>query len=483
MWLAAVVAFVGFWVWVGSARAVTYAQQTVPFSGLHDVDGVAVDGGGDVFAAADGNVVELPAGGSQQTLPFSRPTAAVGVAVDGAGDVFIVDSLRGIIELPAGGTQQTLPFSGFAKAVGIAVDAAGDAFVADAGANTVLELPAGGSEQTLPFSGLSDPEAVAVDGAGDVFAAETAQGLVVELPAGGAQRTLPSSGLNSPEGVAVDGAGDVFVADSLNNRVVELPAGGTQQTLPFSGLSDPQGVAVDLAGDVFVADTGNSRVLELSPSLTSGSFVLSPASGAAGSSIGLASVTPCTLFSGGAFAATEAKLFLYSSTGQLLESTTVSLGDLGSWAGSLQVPADAAKGTTYVVRARCTDSKGVMAQAYGPATFTVQAPTGGLLGQTRSAAPKLIGEKSKCPRATKRSARRSCTYTFTYAVRTNKNLAAIATTSVKGHRRVIARGRIHHRKLTLVFQHLRRGRYNLTLLQVGAHGKRTVIGHTTIAVS
>jgi hypothetical protein len=103
--------------------------------------------------------------------------------------------------------------------------------------------------------------------------------------------------------------GDVFVADTHNNRVVELPAGGSQQTLPFSGLDAPYGVAVDLAGDVFVADTFNRRVVQLSPSLTTGSFVLSPGSGPAGSSIGLASVTPCKLGSGGAFAASEASCF------------------------------------------------------------------------------------------------------------------------------------------------------------------------------
>jgi hypothetical protein len=177
----------------------------------------------------------------------------------------------------------------------------------------------------------------------------------------------------------------------------------TQQTLAFSGLSDPQGVAVDLAGDVFVTDTGHGRVVKLSLSLTSGSFGLSPATGAAGSSIGLASVTPCTLFSGGAFAATEAKLFLYSSTGQLLESATARFGDLGSGAGSLRVPAGAVNGTTYVVRARCTDFAGVLAQAYWPATF--------------------------------------------------------------------------------MFQHLRRGRHTLTLIALGAHGKRVVIGRTTITIS
>jgi hypothetical protein len=34
-----------------------------------------------------------------------------------------------------------------------------------------------------------------------------------------------------------------------------------------------------------------------------------------------------------------------------------------------------------------------------------------------------------------------------------------------------------------VFRHLRRGRYRLTLRGVGAHGEKTVIGHTTITVS
>jgi hypothetical protein len=64
-----------------------------------------------------------------------------------------------------------------------------------------------------------------------------------------------------------------------------------------------------------------------------------------------------------------------------------------------------------------------------------------------------------------------------------QNRPAIATAVVNGHRRVIARGRVRHRKLTLVFRHVGRGRQKLTLLAVAAHGKRTVFGHTTVAVS
>jgi hypothetical protein len=48
---------------------------------------------------------------------------------------------------------------------------------------------------------------------------------------------------------------------------------------------------------------------------------------------------------------------------------------------------------------------------------------------------------------------------------------------------VIAHGRVRHNRLTLVLSHLRRGRYQLTLVALGAHGKRTVIGHTSLVVS
>jgi Collagen triple helix repeat (20 copies)/NHL repeat len=393
----------------------------------------------------------------------------------------------------------------------------------------VFELPAGSStQQTLPFSGLSNPYGVTLDAVGDVFVSDYSNNRVVELPAGSnTQQTLPFTGLNAPGGVAVDAAGDVFVSDYFNTRVVELPAGSsTQQTLPFTGLSNPFSVAVDAAGDVFVTDANNSRVVELSPSVPIGSFVASPGSGPAGSSIGIASVTPCPLLSGGAFAASEAKLFLYSSAGALLESTTAALGDSGSWAGSLPVPANAANGTTYVVRARCTDSEGVMAQAYVPATFTVASPvpgpqgppgvqgnpgtnglngTNGTNGTTGAngaagpqgpagsqgpagpagpAAPKLIGESSSCTTTTtKTGSTQSCTYTFTYAAAAAaKDGPVLAIAKVHGHSRVIARGRLHHHRLTLVFRHLHRGRYQITLLEPGPHGT-TVIGHTSVVVS
>jgi hypothetical protein len=77
-----------------------------------------------------------------------------------------------------------------------------------------------------------------------------------------------------------------------------------------------------------------------------------------------------------------------------------------------------------------------------------------------------------------------CTYTFTYAApATAKDATVVATAKVHGHRQVIARAELRHHRLTLVFRHLSRGRYLLTVLALDRNGNRTVIGHASIVVS
>ena len=412
---------------------------------------------------------------------------------------------------------------------GLAVDSKRDVYVTDVsfGSPNVVELTAAGTQQTLPFTGLTEPFGVAVDGAGDVFVADTTNDRVVELPAGGgAQQTLPFTGLSQPDGVAVDGAGDVFVADKINDRVLELPMGGVQQTLPFAvvplgetgpnpGLDSPSGVTVDAAGDVLVVDSGNNAVLELSPSVPMGSFLASPGSGPADSSVGLASVTSCPL--GGPFGSSAAELLLYSADGTLVQSATAPVDSSGLWAGALNVPADAADGTTYVVRARCTDTDGVMPQNYAPATFTVEAPSTGQQGAAGPPGPAgatgatgTTGPQGATgPRGATRPAGRSpktstticttkinspttstttCTITYTYTYGAGNAEALVrgaraqATIRLAGKSKVIGTGRIRDHKLALTFKRLHRGHYRLTLIEL-AHGQRVVIGHTTLTVS
>ena len=520
-------------VWAAPAGAVTFSEQTLAFTGLDAPQGVAVDGAGDVFVAdtLNNQVFELPAGGgSPQTLPFTGLSGPGGVAVDGAGDVFVADSGNNrVLELPAGATaQQTLPFTGLDTLDGLAVDTKGNVYVTDAsfGIHSVVELTAGGAQQTLPFTGLNEPFAVAVDGVGDVFVADAGNNnRVLELPTGGAvQQTLPFTGLSQPDGVAVDGAGDVFVADANNNRVLELPIGGAQQTLPFAvlplgqtgpnpGLDSPSGVAVNAAGDVRVGDSGNNAVLELSPSVPVGSLVASPGSGPAGSSFGLASVTSCPI--AGPFGSSAAELLLYSADGMLVQSSTATVDSSGLWAGALSVPADAANGTTYVLRARCTDSDGVMSQNYAPATFTVAAPSSGQQGPagpqgpsgppgatgatgpqgatgprgaTGPAARNPTSSTTVCTTKIKRPTTSTTTCTITYTYSTGKAGALVrgaraqATIRIGGKNRVIGTGRIRNQRLALTFKRLHRGHYRLTLIEL-THGRRIVVGHTTLTVS
>jgi hypothetical protein len=71
------------------AQAITFSQQTLPFTGLSVPQGVAVDQAGDVFAADSGNnrALELPAGSNQPAvLPFTGLSFPTGVAVDQAAN-------------------------------------------------------------------------------------------------------------------------------------------------------------------------------------------------------------------------------------------------------------------------------------------------------------------------------------------------------------------------------------------------------------
>ena len=198
------------------------------------------------------------------SVPFTGLNDPTGLAVDQPGDVFVANSgVNQVLELSAGGTQTTLGFTGLSDPTGVAVDSAGDVFVANKGANQILELTAGGTQTTLGFTGLSDPTGVAVDSAGDVFVANKGANQILELTAGGTQTTLGFTGLSDPTGVAVDSAGDVFVANKGANSVVELPAGNAQETLPFDQLDAPYGVAVDTQNDVYVSNFAGNDVVSL----------------------------------------------------------------------------------------------------------------------------------------------------------------------------------------------------------------------------
>ena len=108
-------------------------QTVVPFNGIDfrlSPGGVALDKAGDVFVTSEGmygRVVELPAGsGTPMVLPFSGLYQPQGLAVDNAGAVYVADFNNRVIKLAAGSNAQTvLPFTGLNYPEGVAVDGAG----------------------------------------------------------------------------------------------------------------------------------------------------------------------------------------------------------------------------------------------------------------------------------------------------------------------------------------------------------------------
>jgi serine/threonine-protein kinase len=249
-------------------------QTELPFTGIDfrlSPGGVALDRAGDVYATSEGmygRVVELPRGSSTPTvLPFSGLYQPQGLAVDNAGAVYVADFNNRVVKLTAGSTTQTvLPFAGLNFPEGVAVDGQGSVYVADRGNNRVLKLPAGANAAVaLPFTGLKNPDGVAVDTAGDVYVTDTDNNRVLMLPAGSTTPTvLPFAGVAVPWGIAVNPAGDVFVTEHDSNQVLKLAAGSNTPTLlPLNGLNTPLGVATDSAGNVYVADRGNDRTVEL----------------------------------------------------------------------------------------------------------------------------------------------------------------------------------------------------------------------------
>jgi serine/threonine-protein kinase len=254
---------------VGISALSKPSQIVLPFKGLNDPRGVAVDSTGTVYVADfyNNRVVKLAAGSSTQiVLPFTDLALPHAVAVDAAGTVYVTDSDNRVVKLAAGSsTQQVLPFTGLNRPGGVAVDTHGGVYVTDSN-NRVLKLPAGSTAQIeLPFTGLSGAAGVAVDTPGNVYVTDFKNNRVLKLPAGStAQTELPFAGVQFPNYVAVDSAGNVYVVEfERSNRVLKLAAGSSSPTLlPSTHLAIPSGVAVDTAGNVYLANSPD-QVVEL----------------------------------------------------------------------------------------------------------------------------------------------------------------------------------------------------------------------------
>ena len=164
--------------------------------------GVAVDASGNVFVADYGNhsirkisaagAVSTVAGngapgfrdGSGASAQFTDPS---GIAVDAGGNVYVADQGNNRIrKITPAGFVTTLAGSGrkglqdgvadaarFSAPTGLAVDASGNVFVADSNNNRIREITPAGFVTTLPGTGVRLPTGIAVDPSGNVYVADT----------------------------------------------------------------------------------------------------------------------------------------------------------------------------------------------------------------------------------------------------------------------------------------------------------------------
>jgi sugar lactone lactonase YvrE len=300
---------------------------------------IAVDAAGNIYIADLGNsrvrkvntlgIISTVAGGGTGgdggLAVAARLHQPNGVAVDGGGNLYIAeiasgggDKIRkvntsGIISTVAGnGTPGYTGDGGPAtnaqldQAAGVAIDPAGNIYIADWGNNRIRKVDASGYISTIAGGGsslgdggpavaaiLTNPYSVSLDISGNLYIADEhgyrlrkvdLSGIITTVAGNGIAGSIGDGGpaisaeFDQPDGIVAN-AGSLYIADASNNRVrtVDLTSGivnnaaGTGTPGFTDGviataamLNTPSGVALDVQGNIYIADFANNRIRKIS---------------------------------------------------------------------------------------------------------------------------------------------------------------------------------------------------------------------------
>ena len=240
-----------------------------------------MDGSGNVYVG-DGSIslIEMPPGCISPSCESTRGggfNGIEGVAVDGSGNLYVADSGNNAVKkLSSTCTSSacvTTLGGGFNDPYGVAVDANGNVYVADYGNNAVKEFAQSchpSSCVTTLGGGFNNPAGIAVDGSGDIYVGDQANNGVKKMPSGCSSSscvTTLGGGFSHPWGVAVDAGGNVYVADYGNTASAMMSAGCASSscvTTVRHNVSDRfSGVTLDGSGNVYASALGSVTVYEL----------------------------------------------------------------------------------------------------------------------------------------------------------------------------------------------------------------------------
>jgi uncharacterized protein (TIGR03437 family) len=252
-----------------------------------------------------------------------------GLAVDGSGNVFMaLTSYSVVVRLDTKGQLSLVAgngiagFSGdggpaalaeLAAPTGVVVDSSGKVYIEDSG-NNRIRMVANGVITTVAGGGMGDdgratgarlnfqsvPPELTLDSAGNVYFADFSSAYRIRKLSNGVISTVAGGGITdadnnpatstfiAPQGIAVDSSGNIYFSDLCSGRIRKV-ANGTITTVAGNGelspvqcaaavsgpamglatsvgLDSPRAVAVDAAGNIYFTEGGAGpyRVREVS---------------------------------------------------------------------------------------------------------------------------------------------------------------------------------------------------------------------------
>ena len=214
------------------------------------------------------NTISSSAQGFTVTKTFYSLNQPTGLAMDDGGNVYAANFTNGtIIKVLPGGVTQTTLYKGLNQPMGLYYQAPSTLFVACAGDGTVWRLTLGAQVTGYTYaSGFSMPAGIAFDDAGNMYVTNYGNNTISKKDLSNTVSTF-ATGFNKPMGIVFTGPAGLKSFKILNNGNGTIyTADGTGVVAPYvSGIDAPKYLISDNDYNLYLT-SGNNIIKVLSPS-------------------------------------------------------------------------------------------------------------------------------------------------------------------------------------------------------------------------